>query len=152
MITTVIIRLTIAFLILGLASYFDITKRKAENVIWLVAGGIAVPLLVFDMDIAAVGSIVVVVLVSLAFYRWGEMRGGDVKAVWSLALLLPKQPYIFGLPVINISALPWGMFPLAIMMNALILSWVWTAATKRKTLPFMPFLLTGLILSLTIIG
>jgi len=147
-----IIRLCFAFIILALASYQDIRHRKVKNIYWIVMALIAIPLLLFTTEARPLVSIILTIIVSYALYLLKEMRAADTKAIWALALLLPEQPFIAkGLPLFTVFHPP-DLFPFILMLNALLLATIYTWITKKKKLPFIPFLLVGLIFSLVVLG
>jgi len=152
MMTANIIRLYFAFIILALASYQDIRYRKVKNIYWILMGVIAIPFLFLNTEAKALPPIFLTVVLSYALYLLKEMRAADTKAIWALALLLPEQPFIAkGLPLFSVFHPP-DLFPFILMLNALLLATIYTWITKNKKLPFIPFLLAGLIFSLVIFG
>ena len=152
MMTADIIRLFFAFTILALASYQDIRYRKVKNIYWITMAIIAIPFLFLNTEARALTSIFLTVGLSYALYLLKEMRAADTKAIWALALLLPEQPFIAkGLPLFTVFHPP-DLFPFIIMMDALLLATIYAWITKNKKLPFIPFLLAGLIFSLVVLG
>ena len=152
MMTADIIRLYFAFIILALASYQDIRYRKVKNIYWIVMAVIAIPFLFLNTEARALPSIFLTVGLSYALYLLKEMRAADTKAIWALALLLPEQPFIAkGLPLLTIFHSP-DLFPFIVMMNALLLATIYSWTTKKKKLPFIPFLLAGLVFFLVVFG
>lgn len=87
------VRIFLAILMLGVASYADIKKREIEDRIWIIFGGLSVILLFFTPDIShslvMIGISLIVAPVALLVWRIGFFGGADAFALIVLASLAP---------------------------------------------------------------
>jgi preflagellin peptidase FlaK len=94
-----IIRDLYVFIVLLIASYWDIVKREIEPSYWLVTGFIGLLLVVLSVATASLNvdlygyilfSIIAIAIIG-AFYYIGYMGGADLYAVIVIAVTVPKQ-------------------------------------------------------------
>ncbi|MDE1812888.1 MAG: prepilin peptidase, partial [Thaumarchaeota archaeon] len=75
------IRIVLALLMLGIASYTDIKKREIDDKIWMIFGGLAVFLLFFTPNIfnslTTVGFSLIIVPIAIFVWRIGFFGGAD---------------------------------------------------------------------------
>ncbi len=112
------------FLVVAIATYFDLKKRTIPN--WLTYGAISISLFWFSYF-----HVLVIALGILSAVLFGKFIGaGDIKlavaiAIWSHILNWP-QSWLY------ISLLLGGLFGLA---------------NRKKSLPFAPFMAAGVLLA-----
>ena len=141
------LRFLIAIAILAPVSYLDIKYRSVGNIYWLITGTIALPLLLINSTINELVFVGIAVIISYVFYIAKEMRAADTKAIWAFALLLPCRPFTPLIPIF-----PSYVFPIVLLMSSLLLAIFFSLITKKKHLPFITFILLGLIFSAIFIG
>jgi preflagellin peptidase FlaK len=118
-------RLLVGILILTYASISDIKTRRASNLLWIIMGTIGGILLIiqyltigFDNLIQLIFIPIMIALMYVLFQLRLLFGGADAKAVMALAILVPIQPTIIGLPLWGNSFMPYSW---VIFSNALIL-------------------------------
>ncbi len=91
------IRIVLALLMLGIASYTDIKKREIDDRIWMIFGGLAVLLLFFTPNIVnsltTIGISLIITPVVLFIWRIGFFGGADAFALIVLAALAPESTF-----------------------------------------------------------
>lgn len=91
------IRILLALLMLGIASYADVRKREIDDRIWMIFGGLSVTILFFTTDIlhslVTVGTSLIVAPVALLVWRIGFFGGADAFALIVLASLAPEATF-----------------------------------------------------------
>jgi len=119
------IRLTIGFLILVYASYTDIKTRRAANFLWVIMAAAGIALLIVQYFTAPfqnlwyLAAIPVMIVLFYGFYLMRLLYGGaDAKALMALAILVPLQPVILTLPLLQPSSFWPGVW--TIFVNSLI--------------------------------
>ena len=109
------LRIILAIGMLGYASFTDIVKREISDYVWIVFGGIAAVLLIFEPNFAesltAIGISMIVVPIAIIIWRVGLFGGADAFAIIVLAALVPQ----FTLTESTIT-------PFTILTNAILLS------------------------------
>lgn len=105
-----VIRLFVGCLILSYASYSDVKTRKASNILWVIIGIVGGVLLAFesvfigfDNNFSLFLIPVMIIIFYLLFQFLPFFGGADVKALMSLAILVPFQPIFFMFPL-------WGSY------------------------------------------
>ena len=110
-----IVRLIAAFVMLGLASFFDLKKREINDILWIVFAGLSILLIFISPDIWAslrvVGVSLIVAPIALVLWRFGIFGGADAFCLIVLASLAPML-------TINASQIT----PFSTLTNAAILS------------------------------
>lgn len=108
-----IIRLFVGIGILLYASYTDFKTRKAPNILWIIIGIIGIFLIIFEFFIVGYDNMIslffipIMILIIYFLFQFLPFFGGaDVKALMSLAILVPYQPYFFIFPIVE-SILPY---------------------------------------------
>jgi archaeal preflagellin peptidase FlaK len=113
------INFTIAAVMLLFTSYLDLKKREVEDKVWLIFGGIAVALQVYEV---ASGETVLIqlligvglgALVGMGLYFFGFYGGADGKALLVLGILVPHF-----VPKVGI----YPVAPLMILTNGVLCS------------------------------
>ncbi len=119
-----ITRLFIGIIILSYASYTDIKTRMANNILWIIMGGIGVILIIIQFftvgfsNIIYLGFIPIMIGFTFFVYYLSLLKGGaDLKAFWGLTFLAPIEPIINNFPLWK-SFMP---FPWVIFSNSVIL-------------------------------
>ncbi len=91
------IRIVLALLMLGVASYTDIKKREIDDRIWMIFGGLAVLLLFFTPNVfnslTTIGISLIIAPVVLFVWRIGFFGGADAFALIVLAALAPESTF-----------------------------------------------------------
>ncbi|SMH70814.1 A24 family peptidase C-terminal domain-containing protein [Candidatus Nitrosotalea okcheonensis] len=109
------IRVIMALLMLGIASYTDIKKREIDDKIWMIFGGLAVFLLFFTPNIfnslTTVGFSLIIVPIAIFVWRIGFFGGADAFALIVLAALAPEST--FSISQVN---------PFTTLLNTVLLS------------------------------
>lgn len=84
------IRILLALLMLGIASYADIRKREIDDMIWMIFGGLSVVLLLVTPNmlqfLITSGISLIIVPVVLLIWRIGFFGGADAFALIVLAV------------------------------------------------------------------
>jgi len=92
------IRIILAVIMLGIASYTDIKKREIDDRIWMIFGGLSFVLLFFMPNIYnsfwMVGIYLIVAPVALIVWRFGFFGGADAFALIVLAALAPGSTFV----------------------------------------------------------
>lgn len=103
-----IVRLISGFLILLYASYSDFKTRTASNVLWIIMIIIGIFLLIIQFifnGIENILNIIFIPILIIIFYFLFQLLpffgGADVKALMSLAILVPFEPTIALFPMWN---------------------------------------------------
>lgn len=90
-------RISLAVLMLSIASYTDIKKREIDDKIWMIFGGLSVLMLFFTPDIThslvTIGIALIVAPVALLVWRMGFFGGADAFALIILASLAPSATF-----------------------------------------------------------
>ena len=101
-----ITRLFVGCLILLYASYTDIKTRKASDILWIIIGIIGGFLLIIDISFIGIENVislllipVMIIVIYLLFQFLPFFGGADVKALMSLAILVPFEPRFFMFPI-----------------------------------------------------
>lgn len=93
----VIIRVSLALAMLGIASYTDIKKREIDDRLWMIFGGISVVMLIFTQDVSqyivTIGISLLIAPVALLVWRMGFFGGADAFALIVLAALAPESTF-----------------------------------------------------------
>ena len=88
------IRISLAILMLSIASYTDIKKREIDDRIWMIFGGLSVIMLFLTSDIShslvTIGISLLVAPIALLVWRIGFFGGADAFALIVLASLAPE--------------------------------------------------------------
>jgi len=109
------IRIVLALLMLGIASYTDIKKREIDDRIWMIFGGLAALLLFFTPNVldslTTIGISLIIAPVVLFVWRIGFFGGADAFALIVLAALAPESTF-------SISQ----VHPFTTLINAVLLS------------------------------
>ncbi len=99
-------RLFVGILILLYASYTDIKTRKASNILWIIIGITGGLLLIiefifvgFENELTLLFIPMMMIIIYLLFQFLPFFGGADVKALMSLAILVPFEPRIFIFPI-----------------------------------------------------
>ena len=99
-------RLIVGFLILLYASYSDIKTRTAPNILWIIIGLFGFLFLIFEYFIMGIEDIFYLIFIPfmiIIFYFLFQLLpffgGADVKALMSLAILVPFEPVILFFPI-----------------------------------------------------
>ncbi|MGI0094395.1 MAG: A24 family peptidase C-terminal domain-containing protein [Nitrosotalea sp.] len=91
------VRIVVALLMLGIASYTDIKKREIDDRIWMIFGGLSVLLLFFTPNVinslTAIGISLLIAPVVLFVWRIGFFGGADAFALIVLAALAPESTF-----------------------------------------------------------
>jgi preflagellin peptidase FlaK len=91
------IRIILAVVMLGIASYTDIRKREIDDRIWMIFGGLSVIILFFTPNIYnslwTVGISLIITPVALIIWRFGFFGGADAFALIVLAALAPGSTF-----------------------------------------------------------
>ena len=91
------IRILLALLMLGIASYADIRKREIDDMIWMIFGGLSVVLLLVTPNmlqfLITSGISLIIVPVVLLIWRIGFFGGADAFALIVLAALAPGSTF-----------------------------------------------------------
>jgi preflagellin peptidase FlaK len=105
-------RLILGVVILSYASYTDIKTRRAANYLWLIMGVGGIILLVIHTVFIGFDNIFYLVFIPLMIgfiYLLFQLRlifgGADAKALMALAILVPLQPMIYQLPILQINTI-----------------------------------------------
>jgi len=110
-----IVRMIAAFVMLGLASFFDLKKREINDILWIGFSALSVVLIFLSPDIWAslriVGVSLIIAPVALVLWRFGVFGGADAFCLIVLASLAP----MFTLNASQIT-------PFSTLTNAAILS------------------------------
>src|SRR5512143_2294204 len=110
-----IVRIIAAFVMLGLASFFDLKKREINDILWIGFSGLSILLIFLSPDIwtsfRIVGVSLIVAPVALVLWRLGIFGGADAFCLIVLASLAPMI-------TINTSQIT----PFSTLTNAAILS------------------------------
>jgi preflagellin peptidase FlaK len=108
-------RILLALLMLGIASYTDIRKREVNDMLWIIFGGLSIVTLFFMPDVLhsliSIGISLIVAPIVLLVWRMGFFGGADAFALIVLASLAPG--YTFSNAQIT---------PLTTLTNAALLS------------------------------
>ena len=117
------VRFVVGMAILAYASYTDLKRREAENVLWLIMGGAGVLLLAYSQypleEIAISLLFTIPLAVVLVFVGMG---GADAKALLAIAVLTPLTPHMnLGLDLPLWTAPLELPFPLIVFINTLLL-------------------------------
>jgi len=100
-----ILRLFIGFFILLYASYTDVKTRKAPNFLWIIIVFVGLILIIIEyfyvgFDLISLFFIPIMILIIFLLFQFLPFFGGaDVKALMSLAILVPFQPNFFIFPL-----------------------------------------------------
>jgi preflagellin peptidase FlaK len=99
-------RFFIGSLILLYASYTDIKTRTAPNLLWIIIGFIGFLFLIFEYFLIGIEDIfylffipVMIIIFYFLFQLLPFFGGADVKALMSLAILVPFEPVILFFPI-----------------------------------------------------
>lgn len=94
--------------ILSYASYTDIKTRRAPNMLWIILGGLGLILLGAEFFLTnrlvdyAIYLIFIPIIIGIV-YVFFQLRlifgGADAKAIMAIAILVPFQPFFYGLPL-----------------------------------------------------
>ncbi|MFB5630155.1 MAG: A24 family peptidase C-terminal domain-containing protein [Nitrosopumilaceae archaeon] len=89
------LRIILAVIMLGYASYTDVVKREISDYVWVVFGAIAVIMVIFEPNISDalinIGFSLIVAPFVLVIWRIGFFGGADAFAVIVLAALVPQM-------------------------------------------------------------
>ena len=117
-------RLIIGSTILAYASYTDIKTRRASNYLWVIlglAGAILLAIQYYAVGFENIGYIYFIpLMIGLIYilFQLGLIFGGaDAKALMAIAILVPIQPNIWGLPLWE-TLMPYSF---VILFNSLLL-------------------------------
>lgn len=109
------LRILLAIVMLGIASYTDIKKREVSDFLWVGFGVIAVALIFlepnFEDSLLSIGISLIVAPFVLIIWRFGLFGGADAFAVIVLAALAPQATLTENV-----------VTPFTILTNAVILS------------------------------
>lgn len=109
------LRILLAIVMLGIASYTDIKKREVSDFLWVGFGVIAVALIFlepnFEDSLLSIGISLIVAPFVLIIWRFGLFGGADAFAVIVLAALAPQATLTENV-----------VTPFTILANAVILS------------------------------
>ncbi len=93
------IRVTIALVMLGIATSSDIKKREISDIVWIIFGAAGTIMLIFSVDITEdlfkVGIALIVAPIALIIWRVGLFGGADAFALIALAVIAPGMT-VFG--------------------------------------------------------
>ena len=110
-----IVRMIAAFVMLGLASFFDLKKREINDILWIGFSALSAVLIFLSPDIwvslRIVGISLIIAPVALVLWRFGVFGGADAFCLIVLASLAP----MFTLNTTQIT-------PFSTLTNAAILS------------------------------
>jgi preflagellin peptidase FlaK len=123
---------SIAFL--GYATYSDIKTRRVSNLLWILMLAVAIPLLLFRLDLYNIVSIAFMSLFAALLYYLGVMLqrfgfkhglygGADAKAIIALSVMVPEWPFgsyypiFFSLSVLLVAALSALVVPIALFVH-----------------------------------
>lgn len=88
-----IVRMIAAFVMLGLASFFDLKKREINDILWIGFSALSAVLIFLSPDIWAslriVGISLIVAPIALVLWRFGVFGGADAFCLIVLASLAP---------------------------------------------------------------
>ena len=91
------VRIILAVVMLGIASYTDVRKREIDDRIWMIFGGLSFVILFFTPNIYnslwTVGISLVVAPVALLVWKFGFFGGADAFALIVLAALAPGATF-----------------------------------------------------------
>ncbi len=110
-----LLRIVLAFVMLGYASYTDVTKREVSDLVWIIFGALAAVLLIFEPNLSEalvnIGISLVVAPVVIIIWRIGFFGGADAFAIIVLAALVPQITLSDGM-----------ITPFTILTNAVLIS------------------------------
>ncbi|HEX5457050.1 MAG TPA: A24 family peptidase C-terminal domain-containing protein [Candidatus Nitrosotalea sp.] len=90
-------RMSLAVLMLSIASYTDIKKREIDDKIWMIFGGLSVVMFFFTSDMShsliTIGISLLVAPIALLVWRMGFFGGADAFALIVLASLAPGDTF-----------------------------------------------------------
>ena len=120
-------------IILIIISIIDIKKRTVPNILILV---LLLPTLVYNIfcDNQILFALAITLPFILLYYLTNSIGGGDVKLIFVSSLLLGFQQMVYAIIL--------SFFLSAVFSIILI---ILKKATKKSTIPFAPFLSTGII-------
>lgn len=128
------VRLLLALAMLSAASAIDLRSRSVSDWLWIAFGAAACAM--YALDVPKPESLPSLALslglaggVSFAVYRAGLFGGADALGFFVLALLVP----VYSGAYLLAGALP-GIFPLAVLTNALLISCAQVAANVIRNL------------------
>jgi len=88
------IRIILAVLMLGIASFFDYWRREVDDRLWIVFGIFAIILIFFEANysefLIEVGMALIIAPIVLLFWRFGVFGGADAFCLIVLASLAPQ--------------------------------------------------------------
>lgn len=88
------VRIILAIIMLGIASYTDVRKREIDDRIWMIFGGLSFVIIFFTSDIYnsfwTIGISLIVAPIALIIWRFGFFGGADAFALIVLAALVPS--------------------------------------------------------------
>lgn len=88
------LRIILAVVMLGYASYTDVVKREISDYVWVVFGAIAVVMIIFEPNVSDalfnIGFSLIVAPFVLIIWRIGFFGGADAFAIIVLAALVPQ--------------------------------------------------------------
>lgn len=109
------IRVTIALVMLGIATSSDIKKREISDIVWIIFGAAGAIMLIFSVDITEdlfrVGIALIVAPIALIIWRVGLFGGADAFALIALAVIAPGMTVLGG-----------TVTPFTTLTNAVLLS------------------------------
>ena len=109
------LRIILALGMLGYASYTDVTKREISDFVWIVFGGLAAIMLIFEPNLSDaflnIGFALIIAPIVLIIWRIGFFGGADAFAIIVLAALVPQITLTDGM-----------ITPFTILTNAVIIS------------------------------
>lgn len=92
------LRIILAVIMLGYASYTDVVKREISDYVWVVFGAIAVIMVIFEPNISDalinIGFSLIVAPFVLIIWRIGFFGGADAFAVIVLAVLVSQMTLV----------------------------------------------------------
>lgn len=123
-----LVRMGVAFAMLGGASYFDLRNRSVSDLLWVFFAAIAAVLYLFDFPstfsegILIVLSIVLSTTVAYGIYRSGLFGGADMLALVTFSAILPIFSYepLFVIEESIASSHPFA--PVIVLSNAAVFS------------------------------
>ncbi|MEM0492526.1 MAG: A24 family peptidase C-terminal domain-containing protein [Candidatus Thermoplasmatota archaeon] len=150
------LRFIIGVVILLYASYTDIKTRRAANYLWVIMGITGGVLLVIHYLLLGFDNYYYLIFIPVMigfFYLMYQLRllvgGADAKALMALAILVPIQPVMDGLPLWGVTFMPavWSIFANSVILFLVIPVTLLLYNLTRRDIKF-PHCLLGYKMSL----
>jgi preflagellin peptidase FlaK len=145
-----VLRFIVGVIVLSYASYTDIKTRRAANYLWVILGVTGGVLLIIQYLLIGFTNYYYLIFIPVMigfFYLMYQLRllfgGADAKALMALAILVPLQPVIDGLPLWGVSFMPapWSIFTNSVILFLVIPLTLLIYNLIRRDVKFPHFLL-----------